>query len=384
MKYNFESTQLDRGGLSNKWNLMYQARKDASFIPMTVADMEFETAPEIKDGLKKYIDTHILGYTGVVDSYRDTVIEWFQTQHNISFNKEHMVQTTGVVSALYALVETMTAPDDAVLILTPAYGPFLSATRAQGRKAITLPLLNKNGTYTLNLDAIEATLKTEPIKLFIFCNPHNPVGRVWNDYELKALSSLMKKYNVRVISDEIHCDLIMPSHTFLSYAHYDDEAIICTAASKTFNLATLQTSNIFIPNPELREQFNQRNINYGIHNPGALGYEATRIAYEEGKDWLQACLDVIHQNFEDLKTILKDTDIVLSPLEGTYLVWLDYRHCGIDEKQFIELLTKHNLYFSPGSSFGEDGNGFVRINIACPNAYIKTAANKLLEIINKL
>lgn len=384
MKYNFESTQLDRHGLSNKWNLMYQSRNDASFIPMTVADMEFETAPEIKEGLKKYIDTHILGYTGVVDLYQDTIIEWFQTQHNILFNKEHLVQTTGVVSALYALIESMTAPADAVLILTPAYGPFLSATRAQGRKAITAPLINTEGVYTLDLEAIESTIKEHDIKVFIFCNPHNPVGRVWNENELTQLSLLMKKYNVQVISDEIHCDLIMPSHTFLSYAHYDDEAIICTAASKTFNLAALQTSNIFIPNSELRERFNQRNSNYGIHNPGALGYEATRIAYQDGKDWLRSCLEVIHQNFEDLKSILKDTALILSPLEGTYLVWLDYRHYGIKESDFMEHLIKHNLYFSPGSSFGDDGKGFVRINIACPNTYIKTAANNLLEIVNKL
>ena len=364
---------------SVKWQLMRNMNPQSQSVPLTVADMEFDIAHEIKEALKHHISTYALVYSNPTESYGKAVVDWFERRHNVHFNKDHMVQSTGVISALYALVETLSEPNDGILIQKPVYNQFMLTIEKTRRKEINAPLVYKDGLYTIDFDDLDAKMKEA--KLMILCQPHNPVGRMYTRKELQQIADLAKKHNVQVISDEIHADFTTDK-PFVSYSEFDKEAIICTAASKSFNLAALHTANIFIPNQYKRDKFNERNNKHGVNGPSILGYIATEAAYTQAESWFDNKLNIIRENYEYLKKAIQETKLVISPLEGTYLTWINYDAYHMDETEFLGILKKHDIYVSPGSSFGQ--TGFFRVNLAAKTQVIKDFVVTLLDVVEKL
>lgn len=368
-----------RNPYSSKWNLMFNMNPNSEMTPLTVADMEFDVADPIKAALETFINTYPLVYSEVTHSYHEAVIDWFKNRHNITFDKDHMVQSTGVVSALYGLVEVLSQKGEGVLIQTPVYSQFMQVIKNTKRTIIDSPLVYDKGIYTIDFDDLDK--KLEHAKIMILCQPHNPVGRIFSREELEKIHALTTKHQVTVISDEVHADFTI-TKPFISYFEVDPNAIICTGASKSFNLAALQTSNIFIPKQYTRDKFNERNNKLGVRNPNILGYIATEAAYRDGAVWLDDKISIIRSNYEYIEKSIQDTKLIISPLEGMYLAWINYENYGLKEETFMKLLRDNDLYVSPGSSFGQ--TGFFRINLAAPFEVIETFTTVLLNVVEKL
>lgn len=385
MKYDFE-TLLDRTNSgSGKWDGMKEKKSDLSegIVPFSVADMEFKNAPEIGEGLKRYMDSHILGYTGPTKEYYQTVCDWMKAQHNWEVDPDSIVCTLGVVPALVDLVKICCKPGDGVIVMPPVYYPFYMAAEKNGCEIMRCPLIYEDHAYTIDFDLLEKLAAEDSAKMLIFCNPHNPVGRVWTREELKRVGGICKKHGVRILSDEIHFDLIMPghSHTVFSTVEGMEDVIVCTAPSKTFNLAAMQTSNIVVPDKNIREKFREL---LGFTGPAALGLEACRIAYTQCKPWMEEMLSVIWNNYEFAKSFIEERlpEIKVIDLQGTYLMWLDCTALGKTKEELEEMMVqKAELFLDEGYMFGEEGAGFERINIACPQWVLKAALERLEKAV---
>lgn len=371
MKYDFE-TLIDRSAHgSGKWEEMRKKNPDtkAGVVPFSVADMEFKNAPEIGEGLKAYMDTHVLGYTSPTQDYLDTVCSWMREQHGWHIQPEHIVCTCGVVSALFVAVKAFCQPGDGVIVMPPVYYPFYAAAENGGCEVVRCPLIYKDHTYSMDFDLLEKLAAEEKNTMLIFCSPHNPVGRVWTPEELRRVGEICLKNNVRIISDEIHFDLVWPGyhHTvFPNAGDFSDKVIVCTAPSKTFNLAAMQTSNIIIPNKADRERFLEV---LGHGGPGALGLEACRIAYTQCKPWMGEMLETIYGNYQFAVSFIGEHMPEIKPVElqGTYLLWLDCTALGKSAKELEALMVqKAQLFFDEGYVFGPEGEGFERVNLAVP------------------
>lgn len=389
MKYDFE-TLVDRTGSgSGKWDEIKKKKPDLSegIVPFSVADMEFKNAPEIQEGLAEYIKTHILGYTGATPAYYDAVCGWMMEEHGWKVEPEQIVCTLGVVPALFNLVKAFCQPGDGVIILTPVYYPFYMAAENHGCRVKRCPLIYKDNAYTIDFDLLEKLAAEDDSKMLIFCNPHNPVGRVWTKEELKRTGEICLKHGVKIVSDEIHSDLIMPGHThtvFSQAGDFGEEVIVCTAPSKTFNLAAMQTSNIIIPKKEDREKFQEIQ---GHSGPSALGFEACRLAYTKCRPWLEECLAVIWENYRFARSFIEERlpEIKVIDLEGTYLMWLDCTALGRTKEELEELMVqKAELFLDEGYMFGEEGAGFERINLACPKWVLEAAMGRLEKAVRSL
>lgn len=387
MKYDF-TTQPDRSRTgSTKWEEMYAAcdQVPKGTVPLSVADMEFFNAPEITEGLKKFLDGRVLGYTKPTDAYYDAVISWMQRRKNWEISREEIVCSPGVIPTLYSAVRAFSEPGDGVVLLTPAYPPFYAAVRSNGRRAIECPLIDHDGVYEINFEEVEEKSRPESVKLLILCNPHNPTGRSWRREELERLGEICQKNHLKVIADEIHSDLIMPGITHTVFAslapELDDITISCTAPSKTFNLAGMQTSNIVIRNPRMREKFRaELNLSMGGNLLNIMGYEACRIAYTECEAWLNELISVIWDNHQYVKSFARERmpHVVVSPLEGTYLQWLDFRAYGLTPQQLAEKNQKEaHAFLDEGSIFGPEGEGFERVNLACPRKTLEGVMERL-------
>ncbi len=387
MKYDFE-TLIDRSNCgSGKWNSMREKKPDLSegIVPFSVADMEFKNAPEIGKGLTEYMDTHVLGYTSPTKEYYETVCAWMKEQHNWTVDPESIVCTLGVVPALFTAVKTFCQPGDGVIVMPPVYYPFYMAVEAGSCQIKRCPLIYQNNAYTIDFDLLEKIAAEDDSKMLIFCSPHNPVGRVWTRDELKKVGDICKKHGVRIISDEIHFDLIMPGHTHTPFSAIEgmEDVIVCTAPSKTFNLAAMQTSNIVIPNKDDREKFKKVQ---GFNGPGALGLEACRIAYTQCKSWMEEVLSVIWSNYQFTVDFLKEHLPEIKPVElqGTYLLWLDCTALGKTKEELEEMMVqKAELFFDEGYMFGDEGAGFERINLACPQWVLKAALERLEKAVRE-
>ena len=382
MKYDFE-TLIDRSTHgSGKWEAMREknpATKEG-VVPFSVADMELKNAPEIAEGLKQYMDTHILGYTGPTQEYRETVCAWMKGQHGWDVDPESIVCTCGVVSALFVMVKAFCQPGDGIILMPPVYYPFYMAAENGGCQVVRCPLIYENNSYTMDLDLLEKLAADPKNKMLIFCSPHNPVGRVWTKEELRRVGEICIRNGVRIISDEIHFDLIIPGHhhtVFPNAGDFGDKVIVCTAPSKTFNLAAMQTSNIIIPNKEDREAF-QKELGHG--GPGALGLEACRIAYTQCKPWMEEVLQVIYGNYQFALGFLKERLPEIKPIElqGTYLLWLDCTALGKTAEELEDIMVnKGQLFFDEGYVFGSEGAGFERVNLAVPQWVLKEGLERL-------
>lgn len=389
-KYDFEKLINRKNTGSGKWNQMYEINPDVAedIVPLSVADMEFKTAPEIVEGLKRFLDESVLGYTSATDDYYKSVIGWMERRHGFSPNKEWFIEMPGVVPALKHMVSALTRPGDSVLIMTPVYYPFRSVAEAQGRNIIETELIAEGNTYKIDFEDFEAKARREDVKLFILCSPHNPIGRVWTKQELELLCHLCYENDVFVISDEIHFDLIMPGYKHVSLGTFEEKYLencaICTAPSKTFNLAGLQTANIFISNKDIRERVSKEK---GFGTLNAVGYKACELAYNCCEDWLEQAIEVIDGNRKYIGEFMARNipRIKVFEMQATYLMWLDFNALGMDYKELEKFMQyKAQLFLDEGYIFGKGGYGFERINIACPKWVIEGAMERLLKAVNSL
>lgn len=385
MKYDFE-TLVDRSHCgSGKWDSMRKKKPDLSegIVPLSVADMEFKNAPEIAEGLKKYMDENILGYTSPTPEYLNTVCAWMEKRHNWHIEPEWIVGTHGVVEALMFSVKAFCEPGQGVIVFTPVYYPFYMAIENHGCETKRCPLIYENNAYSIDFPLLEELAKDENTTMLILCSPHNPVGRVWTADELKKITDICRENHVRIISDEIHFDIIMPghTHTVISTVAPEDDIIVCTAPSKTFNLAAMQTSNIIIPNEEDRKRFKKI---AGFGGPSALGLEACRVAYTQCEEWVDEMIQAVHANYQMAVRFLEERlpEIKHSEMQGTYLMWLDCTALGLSKEELEEMtVQKAELFLDEGYVFGEEGAGFERVNLAAPQRVIKAALERLEKAI---
>lgn len=391
--YNFTTIGKRYDVGSAKWEEIhkYLPEEQGDIIPFSVADMELEIAPEIREGLKKYIDNYVLGYARPTKDFLQVVCNWMKKRHNWNIQPEWIVSTPGVVPAFYGAVNCFTQPGDGVLLLTPVYYPMSKAIRANGRQIVESPLINNHGRYEIDFVDFEKKVQEPNTKLFILCSPHNPCSRVWSKGELTKMAEICMENHVLVVADEIHSDLIMPGYTHTAYGSLSEaiqnNAIICTAPSKTFNLAGLQTSNIIIANPKLRQTYkNHMDLHSAVAKCNVLGYEANRLAYTLCEGWLDQLIEVIDKNRQVIETYLgeKYPEIIITPLEGTYLMWLDFNALGIPYEELAQALRlEAKLFFDDGYIFGKAGEGFERWSLACPTRYIEEALVRLDKMLTK-
>ena len=392
MKYDF-TTLVDRSNMGSfKWNGMKRLYPDvpSGIVPFSVADMELKNPSEVIEGLKKYLDEAILGYTGPTDAYYDAVISWMKRRHNWDIKKEWFVTTTGVVTGFQAAIKSVIEPGDGVIILSPVYYPFSSAIKRFDGEVVSVELINKNGEYFIDFDALKTACENPKNKMLLFCSPHNPIGRVWTKEELEQIGELCLKNDVIIVSDEIHHDLVMPGATHTVFAtlskELEDHMIICTSPSKTFNLAGMQTSNILIPNETLREKYVAAINEISKTSLNALGYKACELAYNEAENWLEELLKLIQHNCDVVCKCMRTyfPEVVISPLQGTYLLWLDFRSFNLSKEALEEKMIKEALWFTDeGYLFGDGGIGFERINLACPTWVLEEALLRLRKAFDR-
>ena len=415
--YNFDKITNRKGTNCLKYDFAVERGKPADVLPLWVADMDFPVSEEISKSLHAAVEHGIYGYTQPKDAYYNAVMNWMERKHNWKTKREWIVKTPGVVFALGAAVKAFTDPGDAILIQNPVYYPFTNIIRDNNRKVVDNTLayhpvtertvvpvttddaseqqINNVGTvspaYQIDFQDFERKIEQEHVKLFILCNPHNPVGRVWTVEELQKLGEICLRHHVIVVSDEIHNDFVYPGYEHTVFANVDPRfaefTLTCTAPSKTFNLAGLQISNIFIPNENLRKAFKTEIDRTGYDEPNALGVVACEAAYRAGEDWLEQLRAYLLKNLNFLRDFLQEKipQIHLVEPEGTYLVWLDCSELGITGKELDQFIVdKAGLWLDGGSMFGPSGAAFQRVNIACPQATLELALNKLKEAVDNL
>ena len=380
MKYDFDERVPRRGTNSYKWDTV----KDEDVLPMWVADMDFRTAPAIVGALQKRVEHGIFGYTKVPPAYYEAVVNWFRRRHAWLIEKEWIVYTTGVVPAISAIVKALTVPGDRVLVQTPVYNCFFSSIRNNGCEAVANPLIYANGTYRIDYDDLERKAADPKVKLLLLCNPHNPVGRVWTRQELRRIGEICIRNRVLVVADEIHCELVFSGHVYIPFASISEDfrehSVTCISPSKAFNLAGLQIANIVAADTDVRMKIDKAiNINE-VCDVNPFGVEALIAAYNRGEDWLEELKHYLSVNYNYLRAYFDEylPEFPVVMLEGTYLVWVDCRGVGLSSREIADiLLEKEKVRVNPGSLYGEVGEGFIRLNIACPR-------EKLIEGLNRL
>lgn len=391
--YDFKTTPDRRDLGSIKWEQMLQWKPDVSadIIPFTIADMELKNPPEIVQGLKDYLDTAVLGYTQPTAGYLSAVCGWMKRRHGWTIRPEWICGSQGVVSAFFTAIKAFSAPGEGVIIQTPVYYPFYKAIESNGRALVKNPLKFDGQRYGIDFEGLERAASDPNNKILLFCSPHNPVGRVWTQEELTKVGEICLAHNILIISDEIHFDLVMPGYKHTVFATISDKLadtmIVCTAPSKTFNLAGLQTSNIIIPNAALRSRFASEQESEGFSCLGILGYKACEIAYTQCETWLEQLLSLVSHNHEVLKFYIekKIPDVKVFDLEGTYLQWMDFRGLGMDKDRLEQFLhAEAELFFDEGYVFGEEGAGFERMNLACPTKKVLDGIERLAAAVNRL
>jgi cystathionine beta-lyase len=373
-----------------KWDDLERVFGASDLTPLWVADMEFKTVPEAIEALKKRADHGAFGYGKVEDSYYEAFFSWQKRRHGVDLKKEELRFYTGVVGSLNALINAYTKPGEAVAICTPVYYPFSRVIRNTGRKIAECELVNTGGIYTIDFDKFEKALVESGAKLFILCSPHNPVGRVWTPEELTRLFEICRARQLIVIADEIHQDFISPGHTFtaasvLGGGAYKDLLVTVNSGSKTFNLAGLIHSHVIIYDNKLRDRYDAAIKIIGQPEVNTMGLTATEAAFRHGEAWLTGLKAVIHENYEYLRGVFasRAPKVVISPLEGTYLVWLDLR-AYIEPAKTAEFIKKTcKLAVDVGEWFiDRGGEGFIRLNIATLPAYVRLAANNIMSNIS--
>lgn len=377
---------------SAKWDkkVLEKGFGDPDLLPLWVADMDFKAPQPIIEKLVQTAEYGIYGYSILPPSFFESVLSWFKRRYGWDIDKKWLSQTPGVIPALDVAVNAFCNSGDKVIVQNPVYYPFYPVIENNGCRILLNPLKFSNNHYTMDFEDLEKKVKDPRAKMIILCNPHNPVGRVWTKEELKQLGEICIKNEILIVSDEIHCDLIFPGYKLTNFATINDEfaqnSITCTSTSKTFNLAGLKISNIVIPNQKIRQTFKNTQANFGVGGPNLFAVAAMETAYrhEICENWLDALLQYLKGNLNFLKVFIKEKlpQIKVIEPEGTYLVWLDFRELGLEPKELEKFIRgKAKLALDEGYIFGQGGEGFERINIACPKSILEDALNRITEAI---
>ena len=380
MRYNFDAI-IDRYGTDCiKYDFARERGKPEGLLPMWVADMDFPAPPEVLVDVQKTVAHGIFGYTEPKEGYYDAVAKWFRSRFGYHVNKREIVKAPGVVFALAQAIRAFTEPGEPVMIQTPVYYPFFDVVQDNGRKLVANPLTYDNGRYFIDFDDFERKITKFGVKLFILCHPHNPVGRVWNREELVRLNDICVKHGVIIVSDEIHCDFAWPGHPHTCFGLLNENAIIATAPSKTFNLAGLQISNIFVKNADFRDRLKDEIRRSGYSQLNTTGLVACQSAYANGGAWLDELRSYLIENIRLSREFLaaRIPKIRFVEPEGTYLIWLDFSEYKLSQNELNLRITEGaKLWLNDGMMFGADGRNFQRMNIACPRATLLDALDRL-------
>lgn len=394
MMYDFKTIvdRKDTGSL--KWNEMYRYNPNLSeeVVPFSYADMEFHNPPELMEGLREWLDSAILGYAEATDSYYDSVVNYMKRHHDWKIKKEWIHLSPGVVPALYDIVRAYTKPGEGVILMRPVYYPFIRAVEISGRKMVINELKNVDGCYTIDFDDLEEKAKDESTKILLMCSPHNPVGRVWTEDELKRIGEICIRNNVLIVSDEIHFDFIFPGYKHTVFANISEEfaqnSIICTAPSKSFNLGGVMVSNIIIKNEEIRKRLSDYCYdNNGQWTLNIFAFKIGELAYTKCDEWFKALMETLTENKLFVENYIAENlpQIKVTPLEGTYLMWLDCKALGMQPDELDRFMKeKAHLFMDGGNMFGQEGNGFERLNIACPKSVLEGALERLKVAVGQL
>lgn len=402
MKYNFDKYVDRRNTSSIKWEYI-QSEETASklvktdrffgedrLLPMWIADMDFRSPQPVIDALVERARHGVYGYTEKGDSYLEAVRFWMKKRHRWAIKKEWICTTPGVVAALAMLVQTFVRRGEKVIIQPPVYYPFSFVVERNDAQVVKNPLIYENGRYRMDFEDLAAKARDPKVKMLILCSPHNPVGRVWTKKELTQLGGICLKNNVLVVSDEIHADLIRREKAFTPFARINKDfaahSITCTAPSKTFNLAGLSTSNIIIPDPDLRREFQKTMQKNALLHVSVFGNVALEAAYLHGEEWLEQLLDYLDANLQFLEDYIREhiPQIRVIHSEGTTLAWLDCRALGLNKNRLKHFMVDEaGVYLDEGYLFGEEGEGFERINIACPRSILRDALGRISKAIQR-
>ena len=384
--YDFDVCPDRRGTESVKWD------EFPGMLPMWVADMDFRVAPEIQEALQKRLDHGVFGYELIPDNYFQVMGRWFAQRHGWEgIGRENIVPTTGVIAAYSAAIKAMTVPGDKVLVMTPCYNAFFPAIRNNKCGQLESPLKFDGKHFIVDWDDFEA--KVKQARVFLLCNPHNPVGRVWTREELLLMAEICRRNNVFVVSDEIHCELTYPGHDYTPWAtlpeQYVKNSVSCISPTKAFNIAGIQIANIFAADPEILKKMDRAINDNECCDVNVFGVAALQAAYDKGGPWLDALRNYLYHNARTVCCFLEDEmpGVVCPPLEGTYLMWLDCRCAlkpgepleGFSERLANHLKEKHGLVLSTGTIYGAAGEGFERLNIACPRTRLLDGLDRLKE-----
>ncbi len=386
MKYDFNKVTDRKNTFSIKTDLATKRGKPEDVLPLWVADMDFPTAPCILDALESYVRYGIFGYSRPDERYYTAVKEWFRKRFGWETESEWIVNTPGVVYAIATAIRAFTKPEESVIIQQPVYYPFSATIRAQKRNLVNSPLILRNGRYEIDFQDFEEKIITNKVKLFILCSPHNPGGRVWTATELEKLAEICLRHDVKIVSDEIHSDFVFSKTPHTIFAKISKEveqnSIICTSPSKTFNLAGLQFSNIFIPNKKLRTLFLDELTRTGYDEPSLMGIIAATAAYQNGGDWLDELKIYIQENIAFAEDFLLHNCPKIKPVhpEGTYLLWLDFSEIdGTDSEIDARIVNRAKVWLDRGTMFGKEGYKFQRINCATPRTILQEALEKICK-----
>ena len=390
MKFNFDKIIDRTNNFSAKWSEMNKNFGTNNLLPMWVADMDFLTAPCVMEALKDRLEQGIFGYTTRPSSYNESIVNWLDNRFSWKINQEWLMFSPAVITSISLLIQNLTQKNDKIMIQEPVYSPFHNIVESNERNLVISPLVKlDDGSYVMDYEDIEAKIKD--VKVFILCNPHNPVGRVWTREELTRLGEICLKHNVLVISDEIHSDIILKNHKHTPFAsiskEFSENTITCMAPTKTFNLAGLQSSFLVISNPYYYEVMDKAFSILDIKRNNAFSLVATEAAYNYGEDWLYELIKYIEDNVDFAIDYIKNhmPQLKVKKPEGTYLLWVDFSNLNVDKKDLKNaLINKGRIALSDGSSFGIGGDGYYRINLACPRSMVLEGLKRIEFAIKSL
>lgn len=384
-KFDFDKLTARRGSNCYKWD---EAAND-EVIPLWVADMDFEVAPAIKEALRKRVEHGVFGYTMVPDSYYDAIVNWFDNRHGWHINRDWILYTTAVVPALSCALKALTLPGEKVLVQTPVYNCFFSSIVNSGCLVEENRLVRDGNSYSIDFEDFEKKCKDEKVTVFVLCNPHNPAGRVWTADEMAKMNEICQRNGVKVIADEIHCEIVMPGYKYIPFASVSDDclanSVTLLSPSKGFNIAGLQIANIVCSDEIVRKRIHRAiNINE-VCDVNPFGVVALQAAYNESADWLDQMNAYVYDNYIELKSFCHEylPKLEVLRLEGTYLAWVDVNALEFTTDELTQLLAdKANVMVNSGTMYGQKaGQGYIRINLACPRQRLREALNRIGRLL---
>ena len=387
----FDVYEKRRNTDSIKFDFYNEMGKPDGLIPLWIADMDIMSPPEVREALMARVEHGIYGYSDTNDDYFDTVKTWFSEGFNYHIENDWIIETPGIVFALATAIKAFTDNGDAIMIQPPVYPPFAECISKNDRRIVQNPLKYNDGSYSIDFIDFEHKIQNENVKMFILCSPHNPIGRVWTLEELHKMAEICLRHHVLILSDEIHADFVYPPHKHHILAsiapQMQDHIITCTSPSKTFNLAGLQISNVFITSPKMRTRFEAELMRTGFHTVGIMGIVACKAAYTFGRPWLNDLLHYFSDNITYVRTELENKlpKIKIADTQGTYLLWLDFNAYNLTQVELDRIIQDNaKLWLNSGTAFGYGGEGFQRLNIATHRSLLEQAITQLVDAFKDL